>query len=98
VLYGIEVTRDNLESAIFDIQAAMRSDAPFYAHLYDDETVIVIFQAHIFRVNSHRSSWGEVMRYGKTLGIPAEQLDFWPNRFQDEVHYFGKGSFIGRSA
>jgi hypothetical protein len=28
------------------------------------------------------------------LGIPKQQLDFWPNRFQDEIHYFEKDDFL----
>lgn len=87
-LYGIDVPRLDLEQSITRIQAAMRVDQPFYSHLYDDETVVVIFKDRVFRVNPHISSWKEVREYGFTLNIPAEQLDFWPNRFQDEIHYF----------
>ncbi len=87
-LYGIDVPRLDLEQSITRIQAAMRVDQPFYSHLYDDETVVVIFKDRVFRVNPHISSWNEVRDYGFTLNIPAEQLDFWPNRFQDEIHYF----------
>lgn len=96
MLYGIEIPRDKVENAVLDIQSHMRADAPFYAHLYDDETVIVIFKARLFRASSHSSSWAEVKRFGKTLGIPADQLDFWPNRFQDEPHYFGKENYPGK--
>lgn len=28
------------------------------------------------------------------LNIPEKQLDFWPNRFQDELHYFSTSDFI----
>lgn len=66
----------------------MRSDRIFYNHLYNDEILIVIFKKKIFRVNSHKSSWKEIIEYGLSFDIPIEQLDFWPNRFQDELHYF----------
>jgi len=88
VLYGVEISREHLEHSIGQIQAAMREDAPFYAHLYDDEMLVVIFKNKVFKVTSHASSWDEIFRYGKGVYIPAEQLDFWPNRFQDEPHYF----------
>jgi len=93
-LFGVEISRQDLDQAIHAIQAAMRTDEPFYSHLYDDETVIVIFQNQVFRVTSHSSSWLEIKTFGKTLNIPDEQLDFWPNRFQDEIHYFDRTEFI----
>ncbi len=88
ILYGIEISRERLDHSIAQIQTNMREDEPFYAHLYDDEMLVVIFKNRVFIVTSHSSSWGEIKRYGKELNIPQEQLDFWPNRFQDEPHYF----------
>jgi len=88
IIYGVEISRNNLEEAIADIQRHMRRDDLFYNHLYDDEELIVIFVDRIFRVQTHASSWGEIIDYGLASNIPVEQLDFWPNRFQDEKHYF----------
>lgn len=93
-LYGVEISRDGLDQAITQIQTRMRDDAPFYAHLYDDQMLVVIFKNKVFKVTSHASSWEDIMLYGKGLNIPQEQLDFWPNRFQDEVHYFEPANFI----
>jgi hypothetical protein len=93
-LFGIEVPRLALDQAIQNIQASMREDEPFYSHLYDDETMIVLFKKQVFRVTPHYSSWDVIKEYGKSLNIPVEQLDFWPNRFQDEIHYFERADFI----
>jgi len=97
-LYGISVPRHDLENAVAGIQSAMRADQPFYSHLYDDETVVAIFKERVFRATPHASSWQEIQQYGASLGIPAEQLDFWPNRFQDEIHYFEREDFAGATA
>lgn len=94
VLYGIEISRELLDRTIGDIQTNMRDDEPFYAHLYDDEMLVVIFKNRVFKVTNHTSSWEEITLYGKSLNIPQEQLDFWPNRFQDEPHYFEPESFV----
>lgn len=88
IIYGIVV--DDIDKAIMDIQNNMRSDQDFYAHLYNDEDLIVVFKKKYFKATSHESSWKEIIEYGKKLTIPEEQLDFWPNRFQDEIHYFKK--------
>ena len=92
-LYGIKVDRNDFESVVASIQSHMKSDKPFYNHLYDDEMLIVIFRERIFHMTTHASSWKDVKQYGLTLGIPEQQLDFWPNRFQDEIHYFEQENF-----
>lgn len=93
-LFGIQVPRNDIENTVADIQAQMRTEEHFYNHLYDDETVIIIFKKCVFRVTSHASSWADAQSYGTRSGIPIEQLDFWPNRFQDEIHYFGREDFV----
>ena len=94
ILYGVEIPRESLDDTVAQIQASMREDAPFYAHLYDDEMLVVIFKNKVFKVASYASSWDEILRFGKGLNIPVEQLDFWPNRFQDEPHYFEPADFL----
>lgn len=93
IIYGIEIKAADLENAIRRIQEQLIANEPWYAHLYNDKTVIVIFKNSIFRATPHRSTWDDIIAYGKTLNIPMEQLDFWPNRFQDEIHYFSPEDF-----
>jgi len=87
-IYGIEVENTQLEEAIKNIQESMETEEPWYAHFYNDKQLIVIFKEKVFRVKPHISSWRLIIEYGKQLNIPEGQLDFWPNRFQDEIHYF----------
>lgn len=93
-LYGIEIDKSRLQEAIKNIQLYFKSDEPYYAHLYNDEKLIVIFKNKVFSVTPQSSTWKEIVTFGKLLNIPGEQLDFWPNRFQDEVHYFEPEDFI----
>lgn len=94
LLHGIEVPHQDLTAAIEHIQRAMKADRPYYAHLYNDAELVVIFKDKVFRVLPHSATWKPIVEYGKALGIPDEQLDFWPNRFQDERHYFAPGDFL----
>lgn len=89
-IYGIEVENPAIEKAIKTIQSDMKSGEAWYAHLYNDEGLIVIFKNKVFKVEPHISTWKPIIKYGRKLNIPEEQLDFWPNRFQDEIHYFAK--------
>lgn len=93
ILYGIEVKNKDINKTVKEIQMHMRNDQPYYAHLYNDNKLVVIFKNKIFRVQPHISTWNEIIKYGEKLKIPKEQLDFWPNRLQDEVHYFGPEHF-----
>lgn len=93
-IYGIEVEDFQLEDSIKKIQDNMKGDEPWSAHFYNDRQLIVIFKDKVFRVEPHISSWKPIVEYGRKLNIPEEQLDFWPNRFQDEIHYFSKENFV----
>lgn len=94
VIYGIETEDKEIDETVSSIQNNMKSDEAWYAHLYNDKKLIVIFKYKIFRVTPQSSSWESIIKYGVELNIPKEQLDFWPNRFQDEIHYFKKEDFI----
>ena len=94
VLYGVEIQGNEFSEVVNKIQSLMKSDKPYYSHFYNDHKVTVIFKDKTFEVTPHISTWKPVIEYGKQLNIPEEQLDFWPNRFQDEIHYFNKEDFL----
>ncbi len=94
VLYGVEIQDYELPDVINKIQSLMKSDKPYYSHFYNDLIVVVAFKDKTFEVEPNSSTWIPVIDYGKQLNIPEEQLDFWPNRFQDEIHYFTKEDFL----
>lgn len=91
-IYGIEIEDQKLEETINQIQNNLKTDQSWYFHLYNDKELIVVFKNKIFKVTPHISSWQSIIDYGKELNVPKEQLDFWPNRFQDEIHYFLKNN------
>lgn len=94
VLYGIEIPESEITQSISKIQKNMKATKPYYGHFYKDNELLVVFKTKFFTVTPHSSSWAPVINFGKKLTIPEEQLDFWPNRFQDEKHYFNKEDYI----
>lgn len=49
----------------------------WYMHFWHNDHVIAVFPNKTFRfLYSDQSTWSEAIEYGKTLGIPEEQLDF----------------------
>jgi hypothetical protein len=59
---------------------------PFYAHFYRSGELIVVFPDRVFRLTPQKQTWGPAVAYGKSAGIPTEQLDFMPCRFEDETY------------
>ncbi len=87
-IYGIEIEGFKLQEVIKSIQLNMKNDSPWYAHLYNDHQLIVIFKNKVFEITPQKTSWQPAIDYGKELNIPAKQLDFQPNKFQEENNYF----------
>lgn len=51
--------------------------AKWYAHFWNGDDVIAIFPNKTFNFkHSDKSTWKDAIEYGKSLGIPEEQLDF----------------------
>ena len=49
----------------------------WYIHFWKDDEVIALFKGKSFTFNySAKSTWSDVLRHGKLIGIPEEQLDF----------------------
>lgn len=86
-IYGVKINSEEIDNVINKIQENLK-EGTWYCHIYNDEDLIVVFKNKVFKVSPHESTWDPILKYGENLDIPIEQLDFWPNRFQDERHYF----------
>ncbi len=91
-IYGVEVENSKISKAINETKKAMKK-GKWYCHFYNKDVLWVVFKDKTFRVKSDKSTWKPIIKYGRQLNISQEQLDFWPNRFQDEIHYFAKEEF-----
>lgn len=84
VLHKIVVGADGLGDMISRLQNNMLPG--YYFHFYRDGELIIVFKDRIFRVKPDRTTWNEAVEYGKSLGIPESQLDFYPCRVEDETY------------
>jgi len=74
ILHSIRID----EKRISELSKSL-NDEPWYIHLWEQgkDKVIVIFKNKIFTINfSDKSTWVDAVNYGKSIGIPDEQLDF----------------------
>jgi len=55
------------------------NSGPWYIHFWepDNDEVLVIFKNKSFIISySDKKTWKDAITYGKSIGIPIEQLDF----------------------
>ncbi len=87
-LYKARVSPENIEYIVKAIQVNMADKYyyyfhDFYAHFIKSNELIIVFKNKIFRVTTDKSTWTEVIEYGKSLKIDEKQLDFLEDRFKE---------------
>lgn len=72
-LYKVEIKRIQLEKL-----ASVMKPTKYYSHFWNEKReVIVVFRDKIFEFNfDDKQSWEPAIKYGLSVGIPKEQLDF----------------------
>ncbi len=72
-LYKVRATRENFLTLSNNLK-----QGTWYAHFWDEnKNIIAIFRDKIFEFNyENKTSWVPAVEYGKSLGIPDEQLVF----------------------
>lgn len=46
-------------------------------HFWNGNQVIAVFPGKVYKFqHSNKSTWKDAVEYGKSIGIPEEQLDF----------------------
>jgi len=51
----------------------------WYAHAFDDEKLIVIFQRKSFYISRHKDeTWNEMIAYGQSVGVEKHYLETIP--------------------
>jgi hypothetical protein len=85
VIYKIEVDDDKLQQTIQMVQPLL-SSAGWYCHFYgqDGLKLFVVFRRRIFELVNNPSFFKPAVKYGLSVGIPEEQLDFKPSKFEEE--------------
>lgn len=71
-LYKVRVSREDIEKLSKCIKTGK-----WYMHFWEGTDVIAVFRDKIFEFNhSDKTTWEDALEYGRSLGIPEEQLDF----------------------
>jgi len=81
----VEVQESKLEELIKDGQKLL-ANSKFYFQVYCQGELAVVFPEKIFNLNPDRSDWAEMLDYARKLGIPDDQLDMKPVKFEEETY------------
>jgi hypothetical protein len=89
ILYKVKVNENEITEVVKNVQNNMAHKSwflfkNFYAHFYRENELIIVFKKKAFFVSPDKNTWAEAIEYGKRLNINDKQLDFIPNRFEDE--------------
>jgi len=78
-LHTVEIIENQADIVVRDLSRSLDSKHAWYADFKNDKFHYIIFYNKIFKVDrSNREHYGEVTKYGISLGIPDYQLDFSP--------------------
>jgi hypothetical protein len=88
-IYKVKVTPDKIDRVINEFQSNMScriafKKQEFYLHFYRENELIIVFKDKIFNISPDKSTWSDAIAYGRQLKIADSQLDFFPNKFEDE--------------
>jgi hypothetical protein len=85
-LLRVEVDENNIGEAIRIVKRNLLTNPVYYAHFYRDEELIVVFPKKVFHLTPNKETWKPAVEYGRFVGIPEEELDFKPCRFEEETY------------
>ena len=71
-LYKVEID----EADVDDLSSQLKQEK-WYMHFWNGDQVIAVFPGKVYKFqHSNKSTWKDAVEYGKSIGIPEEQLDF----------------------
>ncbi len=74
----IGVPEADINRAVELIQASLIDEPTYFAHLYNEDRVIIVFPDKVFEATLDPDSWKEAIKYGVDKGVPKDELDFAP--------------------
>lgn len=79
-LHTVEIFQNQADNIAEEISGALDSEHDWYADFKNNDFHYIIFRNKVFKVErSKPEQYGDVTKYGVSLGIPDYQLDFSPH-------------------
>ncbi|HLB95776.1 MAG TPA: hypothetical protein VJK26_02640 [Patescibacteria group bacterium] len=81
----VEVPEDKFDDFIKEGQKLLLNDK-FYFHIYCEGELYFVWPKRIFKVDSDKSDWQEMLDYAKQRHIPDDQMDIPVVSFDTEAY------------
>ncbi len=78
----IAIEPHDIRAGIRRLQSELKGN--FYFHAYMNDKMVVVFKDRQFWISTDKSTWDKARSYGVYLGLPKEQLEFYPSKPEDE--------------
>ncbi|MGA9762626.1 MAG: hypothetical protein WBQ14_09400 [Gaiellaceae bacterium] len=85
----VRIASDRLFTELERIRQALAGSQPWYAHFFSGGKIAVVFPDTIISMTTDAAGWEAAIAHGLRLGIPREQLDFWPHSVEQVEEMFG---------
>jgi len=87
VLYKISVPEEDIDKTTRLINENL-TEGSWYYHFYNEDgsKLIIVFREKICKTDNNPENWDEAIKYGQSINIPKEQLDFCPKTFAEEKY------------
>ncbi len=70
-MYEVDVTKEEIQ------ELSKHIIGDWYMHFWKETDVIAIFKNKVFEFNyENKNTWNKVLEYGRSLGLPEDELDF----------------------
>ncbi|MCK5413566.1 MAG: hypothetical protein KAI57_04300 [Candidatus Pacebacteria bacterium] len=77
ILKGVNITENQAEEFANQLSKSLDQEHVWYADFKNEIFHYIIFRDKVFKVDrTKKSQYDEVAKYGISLGIPAQQLDY----------------------
>lgn len=78
-MYTVEIPESEADNFAEEMSKSLDSKHDWYADFKNDKTHYVVFRDKVFAIDrSKKEQYGEVVKYGVSVGMPDYQLDFSP--------------------
>jgi hypothetical protein len=85
-LLRVGLNENKIDEVVGLVQKSLVTEpARYYAHFYREGKLIVVFPKKIFYLTPEKETWRPAIDYGKSVGVPEDELDFKPCRFEEET-------------
>lgn len=79
VFLVVRIAPERLAAELERIRRSFTSEEAWYAHFFSADEIAVVYPDTVIRMTTDPASWAPAIEHGLALGIPLEQLDFWPH-------------------